>query len=241
MPSLVPNSMEQLNLQKNSRFAVGLSFPNVYRDRVQAIAELLSEEFTQQRILYDHFHQAEFARPDLDTYLQDLYLNQTELVVVFICDAYKESEWCGVGWRAIRSRINEGERQSVMFLKLDKEVPDGFFDNLDGSADISLETDKPFPLLLGAAVAVMGWERVLAWTARGCPPRRSGFSWLLFGLGKGAEVVAGSLCYRFFGIMLGILRYCTFLHLLINLFYTFLHLLRVPRAQSWQGLADSLC
>ena len=43
----------------------------------------------------------------------------------------------------------------------------------------SLETDKPFPLLLGAAVAVMGWERVLAWTARGCPPRRSGFSWLL--------------------------------------------------------------
>ena len=90
-----------------------------------------------------------------------------------------------------------------------------------------LGTRQPFSLLLGAAVAVMGWAMVLAWTARGCPPRRSGFSWLLLwfrkvqrlwrgfsayytfrsGLRAGVARVRGSLSYRFYGISLAILRY----------------------------------
>ena len=129
-------------MSTTKRFAVGLSFPGAYRSRAKAIADYLSEVFTKDRILYDFYHEAEFARPDLDTYLQDLYLNQTELVVIFICNAYNEREWCGVEWRALRSRMNAKNKQSLMFLKLDEGMPDGYFGNVDGSVDITKKSDQ---------------------------------------------------------------------------------------------------
>ena len=124
------------------RFAIGLSFPGVFRNRAETIAELLSNSFSRERILYDYFHKAEFARANLDTYLQNLYLNETDLVVVFICHAYNEREWCGVEWRSLRSRMNKKDYDSIMFLKLDEGEPDGYFGNLDGSIDISKMSDE---------------------------------------------------------------------------------------------------
>jgi len=124
------------------RFAVGFSFPGACRSRVKAIADYLAEEFTRERILYDKYHEAEFARPDLDIYFQELYKNQTELVAVFICNAYNEREWCGVEWRALRSRMNGKDKDSIMLLKPDEGMPDGLFGNVDGYVDITEKTDR---------------------------------------------------------------------------------------------------
>ena len=58
----------------------GLSFPAEYREFVAGVARYLSEELGEQSILYDRFHEAEFARPNLDTHLQSLYHDGSELV-----------------------------------------------------------------------------------------------------------------------------------------------------------------
>ena len=155
--------------QKDKRFAIGLSFPGAVRNRAKAIADILSATFSfpgavrnrakaiadilsatfsQDRILYDYYHAAEFARANLDTYLQDLYKNETELVVIFICHAYNQREWCGVEWRALRSRLNERDYDSIMFLKVDDGEPDGYFGNVDGSIDISDKTDQEVAKLI---------------------------------------------------------------------------------------------
>jgi hypothetical protein len=55
------------------RFEVALSFPGEHRDYVEEVAAYLASTFTEERVLYDHFHDAEFARLDLNTYLPALY------------------------------------------------------------------------------------------------------------------------------------------------------------------------
>jgi len=65
------------------RFLAALSFPGDHRALVGKVAECLAGELTNDRVLYDEFHRSEFARPNLDTYLQALYHDQSELVVVF--------------------------------------------------------------------------------------------------------------------------------------------------------------
>ena len=51
------------------RFRVALSFPGEHRERVEKIAEALAGRLGRERVLYDRWYAAEFARPNLDTYL----------------------------------------------------------------------------------------------------------------------------------------------------------------------------
>lgn len=119
------------------RFAIGLSYPSDHQDKVKAIADILSNSFTKERILFNGYHEAEFARANLDTYLQKLFFQQTELIVVFLCRAFNVSYWNGVEWKAIRARYNNKGSEAVMLLKLDDEMPEGFLKKTDYALDIS--------------------------------------------------------------------------------------------------------
>ena len=61
------------------RFEIALSFAGEYRLIVSQIADGLADMFGKDKILYDHFHKAEFARPNLDIYLQRMYHNESRL------------------------------------------------------------------------------------------------------------------------------------------------------------------
>jgi formylglycine-generating enzyme required for sulfatase activity len=98
----------------------------------------LAEVLGRDRVLYDRFHEAEFARPNLDLYLQKLYQEASELDVVFLCEHYESKEWCGLEWRAIRDRIKQ-QRGDVMLLRLDDAPVSGVY-SIDGYLDIS---DRP--------------------------------------------------------------------------------------------------
>ena len=98
------------------RFRVALSFPGEYDDRVRAIAERLAVRFGQNRVLYDKFHDAEFARPDLDVYLPDLYRTQSDLIVVFLCPEYAKKRWCRLELRAVRQLIGSTDSSRIMYL-----------------------------------------------------------------------------------------------------------------------------
>jgi hypothetical protein len=128
------------------RFAVALSFPGEARTRIEAIATLLAARLGRDHVLYDRFHEAEFARPNLDTYLQELYHDHTALNVVFLGKEYNRKEWCGLEWRAIRDLIKH-RREEIMLLRLDDGPVSGVY-SIDGYIEISNRSDPEVAALI---------------------------------------------------------------------------------------------
>ena len=77
------------------------------------------------------FDSAKLFRPNFDTLLQRIDLNNSELVVVFLCSDYQVREWCGLEWRAIRAIIKNKNDHAIMVMQ---------FDNVDvsGSCVVSV-------------------------------------------------------------------------------------------------------
>lgn len=98
------------------RFAIALSFPGDYRHLVEEVANRLSLAHSKERILYDKYCEAEFGRLDFDVYLPNLYRNDSELVVIFLCPQYKEKRWCNLEWRFIKQLIATPEQHRIMLL-----------------------------------------------------------------------------------------------------------------------------
>ena len=118
------------------RFKIAFSFPGEHRNLIENIAEKLKSIYGQESILYDKYHRAEFARPNLDLYLQDLYHNDSELIIVFICAEYNQKEWCGIEWRAIRDILNQKcSDERIMFVKCGVGSVNGVFGTIDGYID----------------------------------------------------------------------------------------------------------
>jgi len=118
----------------NRKFQVALTFAGENRAYVSQVAAVLKEKLGEGRVFYDEDYQAELARPNLDTFLQGIYL-EAELVVVFLCEQYAKKEWCGLEWRAIREIIKHKHDEKVMFMRFDDgDVPGTF--SIDGYVDL---------------------------------------------------------------------------------------------------------
>lgn len=104
------------SLSKNHRFTIALSFPGERRNFVQQVADCLAETFGKQGVLYDEYHDAEFARLNLDVYLPTLYRMESELIVVFLCPEYSNKRWCKLEWRNIRQLIATVNSERIFFL-----------------------------------------------------------------------------------------------------------------------------
>lgn len=140
-------------MNEMKKYKVALTFAGESRHTVDKVAHSLLDFFDKNEILYDNFHKAEFARPQLDIYLQKLYHDDSELIVVFICDNYSLKEWCGVEWRAIRDILNNFEYEKIMYVSLcgDKireiTLP-GFYGTEDGYIDGKTITEKEIAELI---------------------------------------------------------------------------------------------
>ncbi len=135
LPDKFDSDGEKSNMGEK-RFKIAFSFPGEYREIVDKIAKGVAKIVTEKCILYDRFHRAEFARPNLDIYLQNLYKNESELIVVFICADYDKKEWCGIEWRAIRELLNSKEADDrILFVKCGDGKVDGVFSTVDGYID----------------------------------------------------------------------------------------------------------
>ncbi len=109
---------------EGKRFRIALSFPGAKREFVAAVAEHLAAEVGPECVLFDKWHEAEFARPRLAEYLPRLYREQSELIVSFLCADYKIGEWCGLEWDAIFDLIKKREDHAIMLLRFDDtEIP----------------------------------------------------------------------------------------------------------------------
>jgi hypothetical protein len=126
--------------QGKRRFRVALSYPGEHRPRVENIATILAARLGRDQILYDKWHAAEFARPNLDTYLSKLYHDHSDLIGIFLCQAFNEKEWCGLEWRACRDLLKRKQDDRLMFFRLDDADIPGLY-SIDGYLDIRRMSD----------------------------------------------------------------------------------------------------
>ncbi len=115
-------------------FKVAMSFPGEKREFVDVVVNALRPTLGPDAVFYDYDYQAQLSRPNLDTLLQDIYRNRSDLIVVFLCKEYAQKQWCGLEWRAIRDIIKSKEDDRVMFVRLDNAPIDGVF-SIDGYID----------------------------------------------------------------------------------------------------------
>ncbi len=133
------------------RFRIAFSFTGDRRGFVAEVATLLAEQFHADQILYDKYHEAEFARNDLGIYLPNLYNEHADLIVAVVCPKYDAKEWTGLEWLAIHDLLQQGEREKVLLSRFDKSKVDGLF---RGAGFIELDDKTP------AQFAVLILERL---------------------------------------------------------------------------------
>src|SRR5215475_12725949 len=94
--------IETLTQLNTKRFQVALSFAGEHRNFVAGVAEHLRRNLGQNRVFYDRYYEAELARPNLDTYLMDIYREHADLIAIFLCANYAQKEWCDLEWRVVQ-------------------------------------------------------------------------------------------------------------------------------------------
>ena len=131
------------NQQSTKRFRVALSFPGEHRDYVSKVAEALSQsqQLQKSQIFYDEWYKAELARLSLDNYLQEIYHDGSELIVVFLCKEYEAKKWCRLEWRAIRNLISNRQDEDIMPMRFDDAHISGLFE-IDGYIDLRRRTPE---------------------------------------------------------------------------------------------------
>jgi tetratricopeptide (TPR) repeat protein len=117
--ALSPQLLEAASMTKTApRFRIALSFPGEHRALVERVADLLASSVGRDRVLYDKFYEAEFARVDLDVYLPRLYREDSELIVLFLCAEYAAKRWCRLEWRHIRQLLATVAEERIMLLSV---------------------------------------------------------------------------------------------------------------------------
>ncbi len=129
------------------RFRVAFSFPGEKRAYVEEAATLLAARFGEEAVLYDRFHTAEFARPNLGTYLPELYHRHAGLIVIVLCAEYEQKEWCHLEWRAVLDLIKKRRDADIMLFRADDADIPGLY-SIDGSAPIDAFTPAAAAVLI---------------------------------------------------------------------------------------------
>jgi hypothetical protein len=137
----------------SKRFRVGFSFAGEKRAFVAEVAEILAQQFGRDCILYDKYHEAEFARPGLGFYLPGLYGTEVDLVVGVICKEYNDKEWTGLEWHSIYKLVKQRDSESVMLSRFDHVEPDGLY-GLGGFIELDDKTPEQLADLILERLAI---------------------------------------------------------------------------------------
>lgn len=92
----------------------------------------LRRSLSRDSIFYDQYYEADLARFNLDTKLQAIYGEESELIIVFLSASYDRKTWCGLEWRVMRDIIKQQEEERVMLVRLDGTNVPGVL-SIDGS------------------------------------------------------------------------------------------------------------
>ncbi|HEV7405798.1 MAG TPA: AAA family ATPase [Chthoniobacteraceae bacterium] len=101
---------------------------------------MLAGELGRKALLYDKFHEAEFARRDLGIYLPELYHKEADLVVVVLSPGYESKQWTGLEWTAIHDLLSLRRDDEVLLCRFGRATVAGLYSTagyleLDGRAE----------------------------------------------------------------------------------------------------------
>ena len=118
--------LEQLiSNMSTKRFRVAFSFAGEKRAFVANVAAILAKRFGEEAILYDKYHEAEFARHDLGIYLPKLYGEQSDLIVPVLSRDYDPKRWTGWEWLQIYGLLTRADGYRVMPCRFELANADG--------------------------------------------------------------------------------------------------------------------
>jgi hypothetical protein len=137
----------------SKRFRIAFSFAGEKRDFVAQVAAILAERFGEDHVLYDKYHEAEFARGDLALYLPPFYHDQSDLVVAVLCNDYETKEWPGLEWKAIYGLLKKRQEKEVMLCRFDRVKGEGLYE-LAGFIDLDDQTPTAVATLILQRLAV---------------------------------------------------------------------------------------
>lgn len=129
------------------RFRIAFSFAGEKRGFVEEVSALLAEQFGEEAILYDKYHEAEFARARLGRYLPKLYHTESQLVVVVTCPDYESKEWCGLEWDAIFDLLKQRREDEVMLARFGHVLIEGLYSDA-GFSELDDKTPEQFVTLI---------------------------------------------------------------------------------------------
>ncbi|HWB05785.1 MAG TPA: tetratricopeptide repeat protein [Verrucomicrobiales bacterium] len=135
------------------RFRIAFSFAGEKRDFVEKAALLLAAEFGEHAILYDKYHEAEFARHDLGIYLPKLYSDESDLIVAVFSEDYDQKRWTGWEWMGIHAQLTKHDGSRIMLTRFDQVNPDGLFENA-GFVDLDHKTPEQTAKLILERLAI---------------------------------------------------------------------------------------
>lgn len=129
------------------RFRIAFSFAGEKRDFVATTARILAKQFGEEQILYDKYHEAEFARFNLGIYLPKLYGEQSELIVPVLCANYDQKLWTGWEWVHIYGLLTKDDGHRVMPSRFDYANADGL-SSAAGFIELDDKTPQQFATLI---------------------------------------------------------------------------------------------
>lgn len=129
------------------RFRIAFSFAGEKRDFVEKVAALLAHKFGEEKILYDKYHEAEFARHDLGIYLPKFYGNQSDLIVPVLCPDYDMKRWTGWEWMHIYGLLTKADGHRVMPSRFEHAEADGLSPTA-GFIELDDKTPEQFVTLI---------------------------------------------------------------------------------------------
>lgn len=129
------------------RFRIAFSFAGEKRPFVEEVAKQLAKTFGEEKILYDKFHEAEFARHDLGIYLPRLYDEQADLIVPVLCKDYDQKRWTGWEWLHIYGLLTQQDGHRVMPSRFDFVEVDGL-SPAAGFIELDQKTESEFAKLI---------------------------------------------------------------------------------------------
>jgi len=109
------------------RFAIALSFPGEWRQYVEQVANALLPAFGKARVFYDAWHEGLIIGYASNRKLQNIYANDSDLIVPFFCQDYLKKEWCGVELRAIEELLFDRQFDRVLPFRFDRVAIPGSF------------------------------------------------------------------------------------------------------------------
>lgn len=114
------------------RFLVAFSFAGEERKLVRKVAIAVEKQLGESSVFFDEWFEYYIAGNDADTTLQEIYADQSDLVVVCVSESYGQKEWTRTEHETIRSRLMKGrDRKDILPIRVgDGDVPGVHFNTI---------------------------------------------------------------------------------------------------------------